>query len=136
MPGAVEYLDEEPAGLAMMVGGLIEGNLAAHPERESLLRDAVIGIIADDAGVAITLRIHPGLVTVANGLTGGSPGLLIRTTSENLIALTAVPLRFGLPDALTGDGRAVVRKLLAGKLKVRGMVRHLRTLTRLQRLLS
>ncbi len=119
-----------------MLGGLIEGNLAAHPEREALLKPAAVGIIADDAGVAVTLRFTPSVVTVANGLTGGKLDLVIRTTADDLIGLSSVPLRFGLPDVLTADGRAVTRKLLSGKLKVRGLFRHLLTLTRLQRLLS
>ena len=132
----VEYLDAEPVGLASMLGGLIEGNLAAHPERESLLKPSAVGIIADDAGVAVTIRFTPSAVTVANGLTGGRLDLVIRTTAEDLIGLSSVPLRFGLPDVLTPEGRAVTRKLMSGKLKVRGMIRHLPTLTRLQRLLS
>jgi hypothetical protein len=32
----VEYVDEEPNGLAAILGGLIEANLAQHPEREAL----------------------------------------------------------------------------------------------------
>lgn len=136
MTARVEYLDEEPAGLASMIGGLIEGNLAEHPERAKLLKPALVGIIADDAGVAVTLRFAPGLVTVATGLTGGRPDLLIRTTSEDLMALTSVPLRLGLPDAFTQPGRVVMGKLVSGKLKVKGMFRHLPALTRLQRLLS
>lgn len=119
-----------------MLGGLIEANLAAHPDRGGLLRAALVHFIAEDAGVAVTLRLAPGVVTIANGLLGGSPDLLIRTTSEDLIGLTAVPLRMGLPDALTADGRKVVGDLLSGRLKVRGMVRNLGTLRRLQRLLS
>jgi hypothetical protein len=132
----IEYLDEEPDGLASMIGGLIEANLVQHPEREALLKPALIGIIADDAGVAVTLRFTPGLVTVANGLSGGKPDLLVRTTSEDLIGLSSVPLRLGLPDPFTKEGRRVTGKLLSGKLKVRGMFRHLPALTRLQRLLS
>lgn len=132
----VEYLDEEPAGLASMLGGLIEANLAAHPERERLLKRSVVGIIADDAGVAVTLRFAPGRVTVANGFFGGKPDLLIRTASEDLIEMSSVPLRFGLPDLFTPGGRAVTGRLISGKLKVGGMFRHLPALSRLQRLLS
>ncbi len=132
----VEYVDEEPMGLAWMLGGLIEANLAQHPEREALLRTAHVGIIADDAGVAVSLRFAPGTVTVANGLGSGRHDLLIRSTSEDLFGLTSVPLRFGLPDALTREGRVVMGRLASGKLKVGGMFAHLGTLSRLQRLLS
>lgn len=132
----VEYLDEEPSGLASMLGGLVEANLEAHPEREALLKPSVVGLIAEDSAVAVTLRLAPGRVTVANGLVGGTHDLVIRTSSEDLIALTAVPLRLGLPDPMTADGRRVMGSLIRGRLRVKGMFLRLPTLTRVQRLLS
>ena len=39
-PWAVTYADPEPNGLASMLGGLIEANLTAHPERTALLAKA------------------------------------------------------------------------------------------------
>lgn len=135
MTATVEYVDEEPNGLASMIGGLIEGNLTQHPEREALLKPAVIGISAPDAGVSITLQIAPGRVGVANGLQG-KPHLLVETDSDRLIELSSVPLRFGLPDNMTKDGRAVTGALMKGKIKVRGMTRHLGRLSRLNKLLS
>jgi len=47
-----------------------------------------------------------------------------------------VPLRFGLPDNMTKDGRAVTGALMKGQIKVRGMTRHLGRLARLNKLLS
>jgi hypothetical protein len=131
----VEYADDEPNGLAAMIGGLIEGNLKDHPERERLLRPAVVGIVADDAGVGITLRIAPGRVVVANGVIG-DPTVIVRADSGTLTELTSAPLRFGFPDALTAEGRAVTRKLASGDLKVKGLSRHPGTVRRLNRLLS
>jgi hypothetical protein len=132
---AVEYADYEPNGLAVMIGGLLEGNLVAHPAREKLLRPGAVGIVASDAAVGLTLRFGPGTVTVANGITG-DPDVIVRTDSTTLTELTAVPLRFGMPDPLTREGRAVTRKVLSGDLKVRGLLLHARTVSRLNRLLS
>jgi hypothetical protein len=131
----VEYADEEPNGLAAMIGGLIEGNLSSHPERARLLRPAVVGILAADAGVGITLRISPGRVVVANGMVG-RPDVLVRTDSGTLTELSSAPLRFGFPDAMTGDGRAINRKLAKGELQVKGLIRHPGIVSRLNRLLS
>jgi hypothetical protein len=132
----VQYLDQEPNGLAAMIGGLIEANLAAHPEREKLLRQrAAIGIIAADAGVALTLRLAPGRVSVGNGLSG-KPQVVIRATSETLTELSSVPLRLGFPDAMTPEGRAATRKLFRGELKVKGLGLHPGIVSRLNRLLS
>jgi hypothetical protein len=131
----VEYADEEPNGLAAMIGGLIEGNLKDHPEREGLLRHALVGIVADDAGVGITLRISPGRVVVANGVLG-NPAVIVRADSGTLTELTSASLRFGFPDALTADGRVVTRKFASGELKVMGLSRHPGTVRRLNKLLS
>jgi hypothetical protein len=131
----VEYLDPEPSGLAAMMGGLIEGNLAAHPERSALLRPALVGILATDASVAITLRLAPGRVTVADGLADQAQ-IVVEADSETLTELSSTPLQFGFPDARTPQGREVTRKLLRGGLTVRGLVRHPRMVSRLNRLLS
>jgi hypothetical protein len=135
MAATVEYLDDEPNGLAAMLGGLIEGNLSQHPERERLLRPAVVGITAPDADVSVTIQIAPGRVALSNGL-HGRPDLNVRAGSDTLIELSSVPLRFGLPDPGTREGREVTRKLLEGKLEVRGMYTNLGKLSRLNRLLS
>jgi hypothetical protein len=130
----VSYADD-PNGLATMLGGLIEANLAAHPERETLLKPATVVITAPDAGVSVTIRMAPGRVEVANGVRG-RPTLRVRADSETLMELSVVPLRLGLPDTMTPQGREVTAKLMKGTIKVKGMFRSLGTLTRLNRLLS
>ena len=90
---------------------------------------------APDAAVSVSIRLAPHEVTVRNGLSG-RPDVAIETGSENLIGLSSVPLRFGLPDLTKKEGRAVNRKLLSGELKVRGLFRHPRKLARLNKLLS
>ena len=137
MTGAVvEYADPEPNGLASMLGGLIEGNLAAHPEREKLLAGrATYSIAAPDVDVAISIRLLPGKVTVRNGVVG-KPDVQVITDSETLVGLSSVPLKFGLPDVMTKEGREVNKKLLRGRLKVKGLWLHPGKLARLNKLLS
>jgi hypothetical protein len=131
----VSYADEEPNGLATMLGGLIEANLQAHPERERLLKPSVVVLTAPDAEVSVTLRTSPGRVDVSNGVKG-RPDLMVRADSDTLIELSSVPLRFGLPDNMTKEGRAVTGKLVKGKIKVKGMARAPAKLARLNKLLS
>lgn len=135
MTPAVEFLDEEPNGIAAMIGGLIEANLAAHPERAKLLRRATVGVVAEDAHVALTLSLSPGKVTVRNGLIP-SVDVLVRTDAETLTELASVPLRLGLPDVLRREGRALAGKLFSGGLRVQGLVRHAGVVSRLNRLLA
>ena len=135
MTAKVEYTDAEPNGLATMIGGLIEGNLAAHPERERLLKPAVVAITAPDAEVSITLQIAPGRMVVSNGVIG-RPDLRVTAPSDTLIELSSVPLRFGLPDAMTKEGREVTAKLMRGRIKVKGMAMAPGKLARLNKLLA
>jgi hypothetical protein len=136
MAVTVEYPDPAPNGLAAMLGGVIEGNLAAHPERERLLaKPATYAIAAPDADVAVSIRLGPGRVTVRNGVVG-KPHVRVTTDSETLLGLSSVPLKFGLPDVMTREGRAVNKKLLKGQLKVKGLLLHPGKLGRLNKLLS
>jgi hypothetical protein len=119
-----------------MLGGLIEANLEQHPERSALLKPAVIAISAPDAGVTVGIRLHPNEVIVRNGEPPGRADLRVTADSTTLIELSGVPLRFGLPDSMTTEGREVTKKLLTRDIKVRGMFAHMGTLSRFNRLLS
>jgi hypothetical protein len=130
----IEYADPEPSGLAAMLGGLIEQNLERDPSRARLLRPAVASIVAPDAGVSVTLRLEPRHVVVADGV--GEAHLRIAANSAKLLELTGVPLRFGFPDALAKQGRAVLRDVLTGRIRIGGMLAHPRRLARLTMLLS
>jgi hypothetical protein len=132
----VRYDDAEPNGLAAMLGGLIQANLEQHPDRAALLsRPASFGIVATDAAVATTIRLSPGEVRVTNGIQG-RPNVVVRGDSDTLMRLSSVPLRFGLPDAMTGEGRTVLAGLLLRRLRVKGIVTGGEKLGRLNRLLS
>ncbi len=108
----VVYGDDEPSGLATMVGGLIEQNIVRDPSRRRLLRPAVTSITVPDVGVAIT------------------------ADSAKLLELTSAPLRFGLPDLFDPRGRAVLRNVVSRRVRIRGLLRHPRRLARLSALLS
>lgn len=131
----VEFVDEEPNGLAAMLGGLLQANLDAHPERAELLTPAVVGVMAQDAHVSITLDITPERVVVRNGLAPRTD-VTVRTDSETLTELSTTPLRLGYPDATKAEGRRITRKLLSGDLAVRGLIRHPVVVSRLNRLLA
>ena len=131
----VVYRGEEPSGLASMVGGLIDQNLERDPSRLRLLRPSSATITVPDAGVAITVRTRPGEVEIRDGV-DPSAQLAITADSERLLSLTSAPLRFGLPDVFDARGRAVLRDVVSGRVRIRGMVAHPRRLARLSSLLS
>jgi hypothetical protein len=133
----VVYADQEPNGLAAMVGGLIEANLRQHPERRSLLRPAVVELAAADAGVSVRIALSPGQVSVSNGSSRSArPRVRVLADSDSLLLLSSAPLRFGLPDPLARDGRRVLAKVLRRKIRISGLLAHPFTVARFGRLLS
>ena len=131
----VVYGTEEPSGFASMVGGLIEQNLERDPTRRRLLRPSCATLTAPDAGVAVTVRTGAGTVEVRDG-EDPAAHVAIRADSDRLLGLTTAPLRFGLPEPLDARGRAVLRDVLSGRIRIRGMLTHPRRLARLSSLLS
>jgi hypothetical protein len=132
----VEYPDPEPNGLASMLGGILKGNLAAHPHRERLLAGvSTYAIRATDIGVDVSIRLAPGKITVRNGIVG-RPQVMVESDADTLVGLSSVPLKFGLPDIGTKEGREVNGKLLRRRLRVKGLLLHPGKLARLNKLLS
>ena len=132
---SVTVVGPEPSGLASMVAELIEQNLSRVPGRRALLRPSVVVLDAPDADVTVFLRIAPGEVRVGDGDVPDAH-LRIRTDSGRLLDLTTAPVRFGLPDLLSPEGRSIVGDLLSRRLRIRGLVRHPVRLARLTELLS
>jgi len=132
----VTYTDADPNGLSSMIGGLIEANLRANPDRAELLAPSTVELTAKDVEVSACIHISPVGVTVANQPGWSRVDLGVRAASSDLIALSAMPLLFGLPDPLRREGRAIIGKVLRGRIRVSGLVRHPVKLTRLTRLLS
>jgi hypothetical protein len=132
----VAYLDREPNGLAAMLGGLIQSNLATHRDRIRYLgRIATFSIFAPDAEVGASIRLSPDRVAVRNGVVKRAH-VHIEADSGMLLGLTAVPLRFGLPDPTRKEGRAVLRDVIRRRIRIRGLLAHPGKLARLDRLLS
>jgi hypothetical protein len=132
---SVSVVGPEPSGLASMVADLIEQNLARDPARRRLLHPSVVVLDAPDAEVTVFLRIDPGDVRVGDGDVPDA-NLRIGADSGRLLDLTTAPLRFGLPDLLAPEGRAIIRDLLARRLRIRGLLRHPLRLAWLTQLLS
>jgi hypothetical protein len=131
----VEYADPDPDGLAWMLGELIRQNVEQHPERERLLRPSLVSIAAIDAGAGATLRLGAGRVLVTGQATARAP-IALAAGSDDLLRLTASPLRFGLPDVLSPQGREVLGAIASGRVRVKGMFSHPVRLARLTMLLS
>jgi hypothetical protein len=124
----------EPAGITELIDGLVRQNLSRDPTRQLRDRD-IVTIEAEDAGVAVSLRSSEGTILVTDGRDPGAR-VVVSASSTKLLELAGAPLRFGLPDALSHDGRALIGDLLTRRIRVQGLIRHLGTVRRLTMLLS
>jgi hypothetical protein len=131
----VVYADASPSGLAAMLGGLIDQNLAGEPGRRRLMKRSVFAIEAPDAEVAVTLHVSPTGVRVADGV-DESAQVRVRADSARLLAIAGAPLRFGLPDLLSPQGREVIADIVRGRVRITGLVSHPVLVARLTTLLS
>jgi hypothetical protein len=135
----VEYADgEEASAFAQVLGGLIEANVAARPERrrdfDSLA--ARVGIVVTDIDEAVTLEFGGGHLLVRNGLAPGCD-VTIRADADTVMLLSSVPVGFaGMPNYLAPAGRDVVCRMLRGRLRIGGVLGNLTTLNQVTRLFS
>jgi hypothetical protein len=132
----------EHSGLRDLVESLVDANLARAPARALRIthREAA-ALVATDADRAVTVQMLPGALHAPGTVLihdGEDPWaeIVVHASSVGLLELAATPLRFGLPDVFSPDGRDVVRQLVRREIRVRGMVRHLGTVRRLSMILS
>ena len=115
----------EPSGITELIDGLVRQNLRRDPTRRLLPGD-VVTIEAVDADVAVSLRPSSRGVAVVDG----------RDPDARVVVSAASTTLLELPDAFTGDGRALIADLFTKRIRVRGLIRHLGTVRRLTMLLS
>jgi hypothetical protein len=127
---------EEPSeGLASLVSRLLETNLERDPSRRRLLREAVVVLEASDAAAVATLEFREGRFEVRDG-GHPRPTVSIRATGIQLLELAGAPLRWGLPDPIAPQGRAVLGAIVWRDIRIHRLLTGLPTLRRLTMLLS
>lgn len=123
-------------GLAAMIDELVRQNLERDPGRRRLLaRPLRVVVEVPDAGVRASVRTEAGAVRVDDG-DDPHAAVRVRADGRRVLALASVPLWVGLPDVRAAEGRAVVRDLATGAIRVDGLLRHLGQVRRLTQLLS
>ena len=129
---------EEASAFGQMLGGLIEANVEASPERRRDFDEltARVGVYVTDIEEGVTLDFQGGHLVVRSGLEPGRD-LTIRADSETVMQLSNVRIGFaGMPNYLDSTGREVVASLLSGRLKIEGIFGNLTLLNQVTRLFS
>jgi hypothetical protein len=137
-PALVDYADKEPSAFASMLGGLIEANVKASPDkrRDFGVLVARVGIFVNDIDEGVTLDFKGGRLTMHNGLKPRRT-ITIRTDAETVMSLSSLKIGLlGLPVYYDEVGRGVAVKLLRGKLKIDGLLPNIMTLNAVTRIFS
>lgn len=136
--GLVEYASNEPSAFAGILGGLIEANVLARPEKKQDFDRLVarVGISATDIDESVTLVFDAGRLTVYNGLEPQRT-ITIRADSDTVMSLSNLKIGLlGLPVYYDEVGRGVALKLVRGNLKIDGLLPNIATLNRVTRIFS
>ncbi len=136
--GLVEYASKESSAFAGMLGGLIEANVVANPNKRKDFDSLVarVGIWVTDIDEGVTLVFDAGRLTVYNGLEPRRT-ITIRAEAETVMSLSNLKIGpFGLPVYYNEVGRGVALKLIRGKLRIDGLLPNIATLNRVTRIFS
>jgi hypothetical protein len=134
----VEYASPSPSAFAEMLGGLIDANVRANPDKKKDFDALVarVGIWVTDIDEGVTLAFDAGRLTVHNGLEPQRT-ITIRAAAETVMSLSNLkigPLR--MPVYYDEVGRGVALQLLRGRLKIDGLMTNIATLNRVTRIFS
>jgi hypothetical protein len=124
-------------GLAIMLSDLIRQNLEQKPEKINDFNalDAKILIEARDLQIVVGLEFKQGKLTVSKG-SSIKPDLHIITDSTAVLDLCLIKIKFGLPYFFDANGFKILKKILARKLIIRGLLNHFFLLVRLTKIVS
>jgi hypothetical protein len=122
--------------LGAMIADLVRSNIEKEPARAHLARGVAgrININATDVESVIGMLFTGSNVRIGPELP--APDLEVVCDSGTLMELANVKLRFGRPDPMTPEGRAILTKMMRKQLVVHGMMAHPKLLTRLQKLFT
>ncbi|NOZ88007.1 MAG: SCP2 sterol-binding domain-containing protein [Deltaproteobacteria bacterium] len=136
MPQFIASPDLPEDGFGSMLLDMIRQNLEEKPEKKKAFSKlkARVAIVARDSDVSVTLVFMLGTLTVLPGV--DAPDITISADSAEILGLSSVPLRLGLPDPLSPEGRDMLKGLSRGRLKIRGMLTHPLALIRLTEVMS
>ena len=136
MPEFIAAPDLPEDGLGAMLLAMIRQNIEEQPDKIKPFNKLKgrVAIVAPDSEVSATLVFTKGTLTVVPGVQ--EPNLTVTADSMEILGLSSVPLRMGLPDLFRPEGRDLLSKLKSGEVRIDGMFTHPLLLTRMTMVLS
>ena len=128
--------EAEEIELAGMLAQMLSAGLE-RPEKEKIFNSlkARVFIYVTDMDLGMTMDFDRGRLTVHGGEVG-KPDISILTDSETLLDLVYINITFGMPNFFDETGRGIVKRLLKGDLKIKGMFTHLVALIKVTKVIS
>lgn len=115
-------VDPQATGFTAMLGGLLQANLRADPRKAARATRTTgsVLVVVTDTGEEVRLDLGEDRVAVTPG-DGRPADLRLAGTADVIMGLSTTPLRFGLPDLLSGGGRQVTGRWIGGGLEIHGL---------------
>jgi hypothetical protein len=122
---------------SFIVAELLAGNIEKSQAKQETYKkmNGIAAIDLPDIEAVITLIFGEGKLTIEPGIVH-NPAIIIKTSSDLVTDLNLLNIRFGLPYYFDAAGLNVIRHILQGRLKIKGMLLHLILLTRLTIIMS
>jgi hypothetical protein len=123
-------------GVARLLARVVDEKLE-EPEKKRIFDrlDFVLSVHVVDVGQSASVTFRKGEATVTRGrpdfhlMKRRRADLVVECDNATFVQFTMFRLGWrGLPNVLDDNGRSVLRKLLTGRLRIRGLFRHLPSL--------
>jgi hypothetical protein len=133
----IENKAAEEVPFSLVLQDLMTQNMEKNPGKMNVLRKmkGSVAINLKDIEAAVTLDFGNGKMIIDSGV-AGNPALVINTESEQVMDLSILKIKWGLPYYFDEAGMKVLSHLLSGRLKVKGLFFHPILLTRLSIIMS
>ena len=136
---AKNFIDNraEAVPFSYIIADLLSGNLQQQPKKMTTFNNMFgeVALNLRDIEAAVTLIFAGGRLRIEPGILG-KPDLIINSSSENIISLNTINIKFGLPYYFDESGLNVLKQLFNGDLKIQGLFTHPLLLTRFTKIMS
>jgi SCP-2 sterol transfer family len=126
----------EEVAMTGMIADMLKANLE-KPQKMKVFNGlkSTVYLYAKDADAGMTMDFDKGKLVVYGGKEG-KPKLEISTDATTLLELANLKIKMGMPYYFDKTGRAVLKKIFKGELKIKGMLAHPIALTKVTKVMS
>ncbi len=127
----------EEVPFSFIISELLSSNITQKAEKMRTFKSmyGVVAIHLVDIEAAVSLIFAGGTLSIVPGI-AGKPDIIITTDSDKVMGLNLISVKFGLPYYFDKAGLTVLKQLLSGDIKIKGMLAHPILLTKLTKIMS